>query len=111
MNSNPRRGANETTPEKSRMHVLIAGGGIVGLTIAQGCRENDIPYTVLEKDTEETRRHGWSLTLHWCLNALKRTIGPKAAAKLPDAVVDKSLKTDAGNFLFLNCETALRGSL
>ncbi|OTA89349.1 hypothetical protein M434DRAFT_398589 [Hypoxylon sp. CO27-5] len=106
MNSDPRCRTDETTLEMSRMHVLIAGGGIVGLTIAQGCRENDIPYTVFEKDTEETRRHGWSLTLHWCLNALKRTIGPEAAAKLPNAVVDKSLKTDAGNFLFLNCETA-----
>ncbi|KAI1411630.1 hypothetical protein F5Y13DRAFT_191245 [Hypoxylon sp. FL1857] len=96
----------EATPEQSQMHVLIAGGGIVGLTIAQGCRENNIPYTVFERDTEETRRHGWSLTLHWCLNALKRTIGPEAAEKLPDAVVDKSLKSGAGNFLFLNCETA-----
>ncbi|KAI1098461.1 FAD/NAD(P)-binding domain-containing protein [Jackrogersella minutella] len=99
-------GFNETSFGKDKMHVLIAGGGIVGLTIAQGCRENNIPYTVFESETEGTRRHGWCLTLHWCLNALERTIGPEAAAKLPDAVVDKSLKSDAGNFLFLNCETA-----
>ncbi|KAI8965484.1 FAD/NAD(P)-binding domain-containing protein [Daldinia sp. FL1419] len=88
------------------MHVLIAGGGIVGLTVAQGCRENNIPCTVFESSTKGSRREGWALTLHWCLNALNRTIGSKAAGRIPDAVVDSSLKSDAGNFLFLNCETA-----
>ncbi|KAI1371570.1 FAD/NAD(P)-binding domain-containing protein [Hypoxylon crocopeplum] len=97
--------ADEMVPGRKSMHVLIAGGGIVGLTIAQGCRENGVPYTVFERDTEGSRRQGWGLTLHWCLNALKRTLGPEMAARLPDAVVDKSLRNDAGNFLFLNCET------
>ncbi|KAH7028760.1 uncharacterized protein B0I36DRAFT_246123 [Microdochium trichocladiopsis] len=87
------------------MHVLIIGGGIVGLTIAQGCRENDIPYTIFERDTPESRRHGWALTLHWCLDQLERTIGKERAAMLPKAVVDTSLKKDEGNFLFLNAET------
>ncbi|KAF7541892.1 hypothetical protein G7054_g221 [Neopestalotiopsis clavispora] len=94
------------SPETERpMHVLIAGGGIVGLTIAQGCRENGIPYTVFERDTDESRRHGWALTLHWVLDALERTIGPERAAKLPKAVVDSTLRKDQGNFLFLNAET------
>ncbi|KAH6649186.1 hypothetical protein BKA67DRAFT_521779 [Truncatella angustata] len=87
------------------MHVLIAGGGIVGLTIAQGCRENGIPYTVFEKDIDENRRHGWALTLHWVLDALERTIGKERASELSTAVVDSSLKKDEGNFLFLNAET------
>lgn len=87
------------------MHVLIAGGGIVGLTIAQGCRENGIPYTVFERDTNESRRHGWALTLHWVLDALERTIGQERAAKLSKAVVDSTLREDQGNFLFLNAET------
>ncbi|KAI1767191.1 FAD/NAD(P)-binding domain-containing protein [Hypoxylon sp. FL1150] len=112
--------ASQAATGRRPMHVLIVGGGIVGLAVAQGCRENGIPYTVFERIVEDGRSQGWALTLHWCLNALRRTIGPKAAARLADvsevaalstsangeqAVVDKSLKNDAGNFLFLNCET------
>jgi 2-polyprenyl-6-methoxyphenol hydroxylase-like FAD-dependent oxidoreductase len=59
------------------MHVLIVGGGIVGLTVAQGCRENGIPYTVFERDTAETRRHGWALTLHWCRCSAEPTRWPR----------------------------------
>ncbi|KAI1773839.1 FAD/NAD(P)-binding domain-containing protein [Hypoxylon cercidicola] len=105
MASHSSRQAFETITGQRPIHVLIAGGGIVGLTIAQGCRENGISYRVFERDMEDDRRQGWALTLHWCLNSLKRTIGPKAGARLLDAVVDKSLKNDAGNFLFLSCET------
>jgi 2-polyprenyl-6-methoxyphenol hydroxylase-like FAD-dependent oxidoreductase len=39
------------------MHVLIAGGGIVGLTLAQGCRENGIPYSLFERDSAGVFRH------------------------------------------------------
>ncbi|KAI1463491.1 FAD/NAD(P)-binding domain-containing protein [Daldinia caldariorum] len=88
------------------MHVLIVGGGIVGLTIAQGCRENNIPYTVFEKSTEGNLRQGWALTLHWCLSSLKRTVGSRVASRVSDATVDGSLSNDAGDFLFFNCETA-----
>lgn len=38
--------------EKRPMKVLIVGGGIVGLTIAQGCRENGISYELFERDVE-----------------------------------------------------------
>lgn len=39
-------------PDKRPMKVLVVGGGIVGLMIAQGCRENGIPYELFERDTE-----------------------------------------------------------
>lgn len=66
------------------MRVLIAGAGVVGLTIAQGCLENGIPFTIFEKDdAPDQRTQGWALTLHWCLDALERTIGPRLTKILP----------------------------
>jgi 2-polyprenyl-6-methoxyphenol hydroxylase-like FAD-dependent oxidoreductase len=68
------------------MHVLIAGGGVVGLTIAQRRRQNGIPFTVFERDpAPDSRKQGWALTLHWSLDALERTIGPNLAKSLDKA--------------------------
>lgn len=69
--------------DKQKMHVLIIGAGIVGLTLAQGCRENGIPFTIFEQDQKGSRHQGWALTLHWCLRSLERTIGSELAARLP----------------------------
>lgn len=74
-----------TTPRES-MHVLIAGAGIVGLTIAQGCLQNDILFTIFERDVTGSRAQGWGLTLHWCLRSLERTIGDKLAFALPTVI-------------------------
>ncbi|KUJ13695.1 FAD/NAD(P)-binding domain-containing protein [Mollisia scopiformis] len=92
-------------PQDNGFKVLIIGAGIVGLTVAQGRRENGIPFEIFERDVKGSRAQGWALTLHWCLNAFERTLGSKIAASIPTAVVDSSLKEDAGNFLFLNCAT------
>ena len=115
---------------KPPLHVLIAGAGIVGLTIAQGCKQNGIPFTIFERDDHRAARNqGWALTLHWCLRSLRRTVGPELSKEFPkvstikseaictfeavlmlillltQATVDPTLKLDAGNFLFLNAET------
>lgn len=67
------------------MHVLIAGSGITGLTLAQGCRQHGIPYTLFEKDpSANARTQGWSLTLHFGLEPLERTIGPELSNRVPD---------------------------
>jgi len=65
--------------------ILIIGAGVVGLTLAQGCHEAGIPFQIFEKlDAASENSQGWGLTLHWSLNSLERTIGPKLAALLPD---------------------------
>lgn len=65
------------------LKVLIIGGGIVGLTVAQGCRENGIPFEIFERDIKGSRAQSWALTLHWCLRSLERTIGERLTALLP----------------------------
>ena len=73
------------------LHVLIAGAGLVGLTIAQGCRQHDIPFTIFEKaPNRSSRSEGWALTLHWCLRSIRRTVGPELANGLPSASVSIS---------------------
>ncbi|RDW76089.1 FAD protein [Coleophoma crateriformis] len=99
---------NHTSPTKDdkEFKVLIAGAGIVGLTIAQGCLNNGIPFEIFERDQKGSRAQGWALTLHWCLRSLERTIGPKLSALLPtETAVDTTLRNDQGNFLYFNCAT------
>jgi glycine/D-amino acid oxidase-like deaminating enzyme len=70
------------------LHVLIVGAGIVGLTIAQGCRRQGIPFTIFEGDeSRESRPQGWAVTLHWCLDSLRRTIGPELSGKLLEVTI------------------------
>jgi 2-polyprenyl-6-methoxyphenol hydroxylase-like FAD-dependent oxidoreductase len=65
--------------------VLIIGAGVVGLTLAQGCRQAGIPFEIFEShEVSSEKSQGWGLTLHWSLNALERTIGPELTALLSD---------------------------
>ncbi len=45
------------------MKVLIAGGGIAGLTLAHGLRRSGVECEVFERDPETGRRSGYRLTL------------------------------------------------
>ncbi|KUJ14224.1 FAD/NAD(P)-binding domain-containing protein [Mollisia scopiformis] len=90
----------------SPKEVLIIGAGVVGLTLAQGCREAGIPFRIFEQhELSSERSQGWSLTLHWSIASLERTIGPQLSALLPQTNVDSSIKEGEGGFLFLNAAT------
>jgi protoporphyrinogen oxidase len=68
---------------KNSSPLLIIGAGIVGLTLAQGCREAKIPFEIYEQDATE-RSQGWGLSLHWCLDDLERVIGPELSARIAE---------------------------
>ena len=46
--------------------VLIIGGGLGGLALAQGLRKQGFAYEIFERDeTADSRTQGWALSLHW----------------------------------------------
>ncbi|KAI8362607.1 hypothetical protein BD560DRAFT_404303 [Blakeslea trispora] len=52
--------------------VIIVGGGLAGLLLANGLKKNNIPFEVYERDvSEDSRAQGWSLSLHFAIPAIK----------------------------------------
>ncbi|KAI0802847.1 putative monooxygenase [Xylaria sp. FL0064] len=62
-------------PFSSSPHVLIAGAGLGGLTLAQALRKQGISYEIFEREkNERERRAGWVIGLHHMLDDLKESI-------------------------------------
>lgn len=63
--------------------VIIIGGGLAGLALANVLQHHGVPYTVYERDTCPTgRSQGWSLLAHFCLPYLKEAMDPEKYAKI-----------------------------
>ena len=46
--------------------VLIIGGGLGGMTLAQALRKKGIPFKIFERDGYSNARfQGWAISLHW----------------------------------------------
>lgn len=47
------------------MHVLIAGGGLGGLSLAQTLRKQGISFEIFERDADKDARfQGWAIMMH-----------------------------------------------
>jgi 2-polyprenyl-6-methoxyphenol hydroxylase-like FAD-dependent oxidoreductase len=91
-----------------RNPILIIGGGVVGLTLAQALKQASIPFEIYERDpSPETSEGGWGITVHWALSALESCIPPHLFDRLKDIQVDpqQGIK-DTGRFIFLDLATA-----
>ncbi|KAF2121213.1 FAD-binding domain-containing protein [Lophiotrema nucula] len=88
--------------------VLIVGGGIVGLTLAQALQKAQIPYQIFERDASAAHAtEGWGLTIHWALRAFESCLPPETFNRLRDVQVDvQQGDNDTGRFLFLDLATA-----
>ncbi|RMZ85023.1 hypothetical protein DV738_g148, partial [Chaetothyriales sp. CBS 135597] len=94
------------TPE---LPVLIVGGGIVGLALAQALKQASIPFEIYEWDAnlDATSRGGWAITIHWALDALRECLPPALFERVKDIQVDPEQgRNDTGKFLFLDMATA-----
>jgi 2-polyprenyl-6-methoxyphenol hydroxylase-like FAD-dependent oxidoreductase len=87
--------------------VLIVGAGIVGLTLGQALKQQNIPFEIYERDaTPEARGQGWAITLHWALEYIFKMLPEETLSRIQDVQVDPDVASnDNGNFLFINLET------
>jgi len=88
--------------------ILIIGAGIAGLTLAQACRKNNIPYRLFERDASiSSRGAGWGLTLAQALPAFKSLIPEDIIARLPEAYVNTRAQQsgERGQFLYFDLST------
>jgi 2-polyprenyl-6-methoxyphenol hydroxylase-like FAD-dependent oxidoreductase len=88
--------------------VIIVGAGVSGLTLAQACRKENIPYRIFERDESATHRSaGWGLTIHWVLPAFKALLPDELVSRLPECYVNRGAVEagEKGSFTFFDLHT------
>ncbi|ORY95603.1 hypothetical protein BCR43DRAFT_493256 [Syncephalastrum racemosum] len=65
--------------------VLIIGGGLAGLTLANVLKENGVPYRVFERDASPSHRtQGWSINIQFALSYLQSGLNPVKYSQLSE---------------------------
>jgi len=88
--------------------VIIIGAGVSGLTLAQACRKENIPYRIFERDDSATHRSaGWGLTIHWALPTFKALLPDYLVSRLPECYVNRGAVEagEKGSFTFFDLST------
>ncbi|KAK3685265.1 hypothetical protein B0T22DRAFT_517258 [Podospora appendiculata] len=81
------------THAAQKIHVLIIGSGIAGLTLAQALRRYGISYTVFDRDESAIiRPQGWGISLHSTLITLENHVPPDVY----DAICQAQVNPEAG---------------
>ncbi|KAB8279134.1 hypothetical protein BDV30DRAFT_233011 [Aspergillus minisclerotigenes] len=86
-----------------QLPVLIIGGGIAGLVLAQSLKKRGIPFIVFERDdAPNSRLQGWALTIHFALPQLLEMLPDELHDKLDQVQVNPTLRYDQSYSTFLN---------
>lgn len=97
-----------TNMAKTQQPILIIGAGISGLTLAQACRKENIPFRIFERDeSAASRSAGWGLTLNWGLPMFRALLPEDILARLPETYVNKQAVDagEKGSFTFFDLST------
>ena len=92
----------------SQHHVLIVGAGVTGLLLAQALKQQQVSFTIFERDPDPYHRgKGWGLTVHWALNNLLALLPDHLIERLPETFVNPEAVRNGenGNFIFFNLQT------
>ena len=98
-------GSTESAMSLRQSHVLIIGGGITGLLLAQALKKSDVPFTVFERDpTLSHRGRGWGLTIHWALDRFTSLLPQHLIDRLSEVYVnpEASMSDENGKFMFFD---------
>jgi flavin-dependent dehydrogenase len=72
-----------------QLPVIVLGGGIVGLALAQALKKEGVPFKVYERDEHlDARSAGWGITIHWALPALKSCLPDDVFEEIDSIQVD-----------------------
>jgi 2-polyprenyl-6-methoxyphenol hydroxylase-like FAD-dependent oxidoreductase len=88
--------------------VIIIGAGVSGLTLAQACRKENIPYRIYERDESvKFRSVGLGLTIHWALSTFKALLPDELVSRLSECYVDRGAVEagEKGSFTFFDLST------
>ncbi|KAI9692708.1 MAG: hypothetical protein M1820_009413 [Bogoriella megaspora] len=78
-------------------HVLIIGGGITGLLLAQSLKKEGIRYSVFDKDSSlNVRSNEWTMAIHWSLDRLQTLLPVESWSNMEKASCNPTIPIDAG---------------
>lgn len=85
------------TPQNS---IIIIGAGIVGLSLAQALKKENIPFQIYDRDSHlEARSAGWGISIYWGLPALQRCLPPELFEGLDGIQVDPEMGVKGMNIV------------
>lgn len=91
--------------------IIIIGAGLAGLTLANSLKKQGIPFEIYERDQSiDSRTQGWSLSIHFALNALKQCIPEKEFENFSQKVSVNPESIDGSmSFSFIHANTGAVG--